>query len=684
MKRLKIMKSYIIVWLFIYFIIQSNIEAISIYFFATLTFNLAVLTVLFIGIIMVMKAAINLVMLAGTFGILAYKKDNLEFYLQDIENIMPANIALMFQSRAKKSMLLFTADEARGVVEMIEEKFGHQNRYTNYFTGTVLMIGLLGTFSGLLIAIDDMGRIILSLSGDIDLAKVISDFSGPLGGMAVGFGSSLFGVVAAIILGLKGYILNKNQEQLINGVEDWLKSRTIDSGGTVDGAGAEGELPEHTSSFMDVFVNNLTELAAEMGKISHTNDKLHSITIASIQQARDEHETSIDVFEEINSSLKNIDSNAFQTTKLLSNQFNALQISMNTNHQQMILQQQDSMQLLIGKIESSLEATHTNITQKFQEISDSSTKEIETRAMQITKLLGSLERELQDKQKLLLEMQNDENVNQEKNEKLLNFLIDILKESSKKLDAESKILESINKQLDMSADVTNDNFNGIGELIQSFSNTLQSELNTLDALHNIQEEQSKTMSNSLSTSQSINETLTQTHEMNVKHEAQLNQITSKVAYVSQQIHKNNSESTEILNSELRQLHDIAEHSKNQDATLVEMLEDNKKTTVSNQENLEKISSNIDSMKEEFLDVSSKNHESKLDSLNQLTQTTVSNQENLEKISSNIDSMKEEFLEISDKNQQSQLESLDQVTQAVLNKKTTIGKDRDGLFGKLFK
>ncbi len=310
MKRLKIVKSYIVLCLFIYFLVYSNLEALSTFFFATLTFNLAVLTILVIGIIVILKSTVNLVMLAGTFGILAYKKDNLTFYLQGIDKIMPANIAHMFHSRAEKGVLLFTSDESRAVIEWIDEKFSHQNRYINYFISTSLMIGLLGTFTGLLVSIDQMGKIILSLTGDIDLGEVIRSFSGPLGGMAIGFGSSLFGVVSAIILGIMGYILNKNQEQLIEGVEDWLKGRIIDSGGattvaTVPG-GAGAELPEHRASFMDVFIDNISSLSKEMAKISVTNERLHSITIASVQQTRDEHEINVELFESMNENLSSI------------------------------------------------------------------------------------------------------------------------------------------------------------------------------------------------------------------------------------------------------------------------------------------------------------------------------------------------------------------------------------------
>lgn len=359
-----------ILWLFIYFLVYSNIDAMATFFFATLTFNLAVLTVLTIGIIMVMRAAINLVMLAGTFGTLAYKKNNLSFYLKDIDKIMPANIAHMFHSRAEKGVLLFTSEESRDVVEWIEEKFSHQNRYTNYFIGTALMIGLLGTFSGLLIAIDDMGRIILSLTGDIDLGKVLSDFSGPLSGMAVGFGSSLFGVIAAIILGLKGYILNKNQETLIEGVEDWLKGRIIDVGTSSSATAAPGEsgaLPDHKASFMDVFIDNISSLSTEMAKISQTNERLHSITIASVQQTRDEHEINLELFEEISKSLKSIDTNAQETSKILTSQFSTLQDSIHSDTDSSMKQQQEMLVELFEKLEKSMNESQNSMARHFEE-----------------------------------------------------------------------------------------------------------------------------------------------------------------------------------------------------------------------------------------------------------------------------------------------------------------------------
>lgn len=661
MKRLKIMKSYIVLWLFIYFLIYSNIEHILVFFMATLTFNLAVLTVLTIGVIMVMKAAINLVMLAGTFGTLAYKKGDLTFYLQDIDKIMPANIAHMFYARAEKGMLLFTTEESRAVIEWIEEKFSNQNRYTNYFTGTVLMIGLLGTFSGLLIAIDDMGRIILSLSGDIDLAKVISDFSGPLGGMAVGFGSSLFGVVAAIILGVMGYILNKNQEMLVEGVEDWLKGRIIDSGGdvSVNSTGEGSGLAEGKASFMDVFIDNLSMLSTEMGKISKTNERLTSITIASVQQARDEHELSVELFEDISKSLKNIDQNAHSTIKVLGQQFNSLQISMNTNHAQLIAQQQDALHTMIEKLENALELTQTKITQKFQTLSDISSKEIKDRVTEISSLITAIDNQLSSHQKILSDMKNSGEQNQEKNENLLSQLIDLFKESSSKLDLEQETLNNIYTHLGSSEQNSKEYFEGISELINSLSSTLQKELNTLDSLQNIQKTQSELISESLNKSTQIHDTLVLSQEQNLKQEEHFHNITSKI------------------DAKLTPLSEIEKSSNEQKNTLIDLLEANKQDSTSQQENLSKISLQIQDVKDEFLSLGEKQTEtssksmqdlsSKIESLNELN--TQNQKDNLEALESKIDTVGDSVSNAIVKN--------------VASSNANNNKKSGGFFGKMF-
>jgi len=488
MKRLKIMKAYAVLWLFIYFLVNSNMEAMTTFFFATLTFNIAVFTVLTIGIIVIMRSSISLIMLAGTFGTLAYKKDNIAFYLQGIDKIMPANIAHMFHSRAEKGVLLFTSEESRAVVEWIDEKFSNQNRYINYFIGTSLMIGLLGTFTGLLVAIDQMGKIILSLTGDIDLGEVIRSFAGPLGGMATGFGSSLFGVISAIILGLMGYILNKNQETLIEGVEDWLKGRIIDSAGAgmavapamsgVPAAG--GELPEQRNSFLDVFIDNISSLTKEMAKISQTNERLHSITIASVQQTRDEHEMSYELFETINANLVNIDETTKNSTTVLDQRLTNIE-NVVTNGQKLVMQE--------------LKETIEKLSTTLIEVLNANSETINEQSNNIKTLLSSLDEKLQAQLSIL---SNDDH-----------------KERLENLQNELQSLATI---LTNSQDSQSQNFKDVISSLAALTEKLTQEMTHLESLEKLSKHQITDIRKQNKVIEDVNESIGTASEKQLKQQ----------------------------------------------------------------------------------------------------------------------------------------------------------------------
>ena len=506
MKRLKIMKAYAVLWLFIYFLVYTNIDAMATFFFATLTFNLAVLTVLVIGIIVIMRSSINLVMLAGTFGILAYKKDNLSFYLQGIEKIMPANIAHMFNSRAEKGVLLFTSEESRSVIEWIDEKFSHQNRYINYFIGTSLMIGLLGTFTGLLVSIDQMGKIILSLSGDIDLGAVIASFSGPLGGMAVGFGSSLFGVVSAIILGLMGYILNKNQESLVEGVEDWLKGRIIDSGGVSTGApavvGSGDALPEHRSSFMDVFIDNISSLTKEMAKISVTNERLHSITIASVQQTRDEHEVNFELFEAMSNSLVSIDSNA---------KTHALQIQEKLSGIENVII--SGQKIAIDELKENILRLSLTLVETLNTSTDRHLEQSE----QIAQILTALDAKLKTQLELLSSMQT--------NQLSANDKADESRDRLQELRLELKELGAILSQNDQNE---TQNLRNILEALSGVTLKLQDEMTLLESLEKLHKIEINDLRKQTTVIETLNTNAEQSNLLAQENQSSSNLITQKL------------------------------------------------------------------------------------------------------------------------------------------------------------
>ena len=309
MKRIKIFKAYFVLWLFVYFIVVSNIEVVSLYFLSTLTFNIAIVTLLAIGTFMLLKGAKDLVMIAGTFGVLMYKKKNLSFYIKDVEKILPGNVAKKLKARAEGDMLLFTQLEKEEILSWIEEKFSNQNKYNNFFIGTVLMIGLLGTFSGLLGAISDMGNIVMSLAGaSVDVGKIMAKFSGPLSSMAVGFGSSLFGVISAILLSIKGYLLNKSQATLIDGVENWLNERTVDTISQSESSVSVSEnIKEHQPSFMDIFTEQLGSLTKEIKNLNQNSTLFNDEFINSIRLLQKTQQIQSELLLNVAKSLKSIE-----------------------------------------------------------------------------------------------------------------------------------------------------------------------------------------------------------------------------------------------------------------------------------------------------------------------------------------------------------------------------------------
>lgn len=328
MRRLKILKIYFVLWIFLFFIVYANFDAAYTFFMATITFNVAIMAVLGIGLIIIISAAFQLTMLTGTFAILRYKKgDALEFYLQGIDKVFPRNIANMFRDRARKKVLYFTKQESDDVEQWLEEKFANTKTYITFFTSTVLMIGLFGTFAGLLKAIDEMGSIILSLAGDINLSEVIAGFAEPLGGMAIGFASSLFGVASAIILSIMGYILNRNEAVFLEDVYDWMKGQVVEGQivprkdeetgvvtTVVSGGGNGGAM---ASGMMDMFVNNISGLSEQMNTYNKSNEAIFGTLTESIDNGNETTQQQMVILETISTSLKELNINQFSNANVM-------------------------------------------------------------------------------------------------------------------------------------------------------------------------------------------------------------------------------------------------------------------------------------------------------------------------------------------------------------------------------
>jgi hypothetical protein len=107
-----------------------------------------------------------------------------------------------------RQKLNLTTDTVHLLVASVDQRISERKNTIMYFSGLMVFLGLFGTFVGLMETVDSVGAVIgnLNLSGgqsaDDAFGKLIEGLKAPLNGMATGFGSSLFGLVTSLILGI--------------------------------------------------------------------------------------------------------------------------------------------------------------------------------------------------------------------------------------------------------------------------------------------------------------------------------------------------------------------------------------------------------------------------------------------------------------------------------------------------
>lgn len=367
MRRVKILKLFFVVMLFIIVMVYSNYEKIHMFFMATLDFNIPIFAVFFLGVMVLYQSAIKLTMLAGTFGILAYKKGKtLEYYLEGISKIMPATIAHMFNRRAKKGVIFFSESEAKEVTEWLENQFFKEKGYTAFFVGTLLTLGLLGTFAGLLTAIDEMGSIILSFGGDnVDLSEIMTGFSGPLGGMAIGFAASLFGVGTAIILNVMQYMLTRSQSSFLEDVQDWMKGRIIESQAvsTMEETGEFSHLTTSgsndnmmsSSGFIDIFVDTISDFTERMEHSNQASQDMFMKIANKLEETVNKADNESILLKNLIEVMKESNVNQYSSSKLIEESLQEISTVILSEHKTIkksLLLQEENNKLLIQLVKS--------------------------------------------------------------------------------------------------------------------------------------------------------------------------------------------------------------------------------------------------------------------------------------------------------------------------------------------
>ncbi len=133
-------------------------------------------------------------------------------------------VAIMLHGRPKQ----ISANTLNGMLEMILLRLDDSRESIRYITNTLIFLGLLGTFWGLILTVGGFAELIsnLNFSDESVLQSMQVGLSRPLAGMATAFTSSLMGLAGSLIVGFLGLQVQLAQNAIFNELEEYMSSHT--------------------------------------------------------------------------------------------------------------------------------------------------------------------------------------------------------------------------------------------------------------------------------------------------------------------------------------------------------------------------------------------------------------------------------------------------------------------------
>lgn len=183
----------------------------------------------------------------------------------------------------------FTDADARMIKSKLGQRLGEKRKSVSFLGGLLVMMGLIGTYIGLLHTVDSVGEVMQGMSnigGDGDaMGSFLGDLAKPLKGMGAAFSASLFGIAGSVLTQIYGNFCNHAQSEFIENFSRWFDDRipkftAADKEKTVFGKAASAD---DLRTWLAGFVNLSVQSNRKMGQLVSV---LNASSQASIRSAR--------------------------------------------------------------------------------------------------------------------------------------------------------------------------------------------------------------------------------------------------------------------------------------------------------------------------------------------------------------------------------------------------------------
>lgn len=114
---------------------------------------------------------------------------------------------------------IFAKNEYDSIFKNWKDSVEWKPRILEYVSGTLIGLGLLGTFIGLM---RTLGNVFSVLGQDVQGKELVAALGEPLAGMSVAFSASMLGLGTSLITGLIAMIVAKIISEYTKEVENWL------------------------------------------------------------------------------------------------------------------------------------------------------------------------------------------------------------------------------------------------------------------------------------------------------------------------------------------------------------------------------------------------------------------------------------------------------------------------------
>ncbi|MFK7733461.1 MAG: hypothetical protein AB8B48_17710 [Pseudomonadales bacterium] len=263
------------------------------------------------------------------------------------------NMAGLLNNLTVYGHLNITDNDARLIKSKMGFRVSKTRSRTGFLSGLLVMLGLLGTFWGLLLTIDAVGEAMGSMASITgDSADGMSDFiagiAAPLKGMGVAFSSSLFGLSGSLLTGFFSYLCGTSQDKFIETASRWIDERIPSPSEKMKKAAANpqvagsDELKAWLAGFVQTSQITQRKIGHLMGVMSEASET-SLLTAKNTQEMLEQQASMAETLAGLNGSLQEIHKQNTKISKVVS--------------------EENAKELLAGsqKIASNLEAMNSSL-----------------------------------------------------------------------------------------------------------------------------------------------------------------------------------------------------------------------------------------------------------------------------------------------------------------------------------